>query len=166
MALYYQYPLVLKLVRWDELKKRFEGSIRRKEVVKIGKDEVRRKDTVKGQVTYGADKMGHDSNGVFSVQKNNKNKNQDTVRGEAGNLQQKQSSRRFVALFVQKLDYFKVRMTKDERQKGSEKRYIQSLSGMNGNAQDDSSFPKSTIGEESKSISCLWNQQKKTDLNS
>ena len=52
-------------------------------------------------------------------------------------------------------------MTKDEWEKWSEERFIQSPSGMNGNEQDDLPLLKSTKnGVESKSITCLWNQQK------
>ena len=78
-----------------------------------------------------------------------------------GNLLQIETNRRSVALFVKELQYFKVRMAKDERQKRSEKRCIQSPSGINNNAQDDLPLLKSTKhGEESKSITCLRNQQK------
>ena len=77
-----------------------------------------------------------------------------------GNFLQIVSNRRSVALFVQELRYFKVRITKDERRKGSEKRFIQSPSEMNNNAQDDLPLLKSTKnGENYKSITCLWNQQ-------
>ena len=41
-----------------------------------------------------------------------------------GNFLQIESNRRSVALFVQKLHYFKVRWAKDMRQKRSEKRII------------------------------------------
>ncbi len=78
-----------------------------------------------------------------------------------GSFLQIESYRRSVALFVEELHYFKVRIANDERRKGSEKRFIQSPSEMNNNAQDDLPLLKSTKnGEESKSLTCLWNQQK------
>ena len=77
-----------------------------------------------------------------------------------GNFLQIESNRRSVALFVQKLHYFKVRWAKDMRRKRSEKRIIKSPSGSNSSAQDDLPLLKSTKnGEESTSITCLWNQQ-------
>ena len=78
-----------------------------------------------------------------------------------GNLLQIETNRRSVALFVYKLHCFKVMMAKNERRKRSEKRRIKSPSGSTSSAQDDLPLLKSTkIGEESKSITSLWNQQK------
>ena len=83
-----------------------------------------------------------------------------------GNFLEIESNQRSVASFVQKLCYFKVRITKEERRKGSEKKFIQSPSRMNTNTQDDLPLLKCTKnGEASMSITCLWDW-KKTDLNS
>ncbi len=54
-----------------------------------------------------------------------------------------------------------VRMSKDEWEKGSEKRFNQSLSRMNGSMHDDLHLLNSIKnGKESKSLACLWNWQK------
>ena len=57
-------------------------------------------------------------------------------------------------------------MVKDEREKGSEKNYIQSPSGMNDNVLDDLHLLNSIKnGKESTSFTFLWNQHEK-NLNS
>ena len=78
-----------------------------------------------------------------------------------GNLLKIESNQSSVAQFVQKLRYFKVRMSKDEWEKGSEKRFNQSPSRMKGSMHDDLHLLNSIKnGKESKSITCLWNRQK------
>ena len=82
-----------------------------------------------------------------------------------GNFLEIESNQRSVALFVQKLRYSKVRMSKEEWRKGAEKRFIQSPSRLNTNAQKDLPLLKCTKnGEESMSVTCLWNWQKKQTL--
>ena len=89
-----------------------------------------------------------------------------------GNLLKIESNQSSVAQFVQKLRYFKVRMSKDEWEKGSEKRFNQSPSRMKGSMHDDLHLLNSIKNRKEKSLSkvfqksitCLWNQLKKRIL--
>ena len=113
-----------------------------------------------GSSTTGRIKIARFSNGIFSVFSNDKYKKYNTIWSAwefSKNREQPEvcSSIRLEVMLFQSKD------NKRRVVKKSEKIFIQSPFRMNGNVQDDLHLLNSIKnGEKSKSITCLWNQQK------
>ena len=103
-------------------------------------------------------KIARFSIGIFSVFSNDKTKNYNTI-WSAWEFSKNREQPEVYGLIRLEVMLFQSKDNKRRVVKKSEKRFIQSPSGMNANMQDNLHLLHSTKnGEESKSIPCLWNQ--------